>query len=370
MSVNDIITIEGAFGEVEHDFRVTQDLPELDFDEAMSNNRKVFRSTFADEQTVAISVWTTPKRTKTYPLSRVYSTLNHDGIKITIIPVLTDYGENGERGKIQPNTTYWMTALGVYVILGVFVDAERGEVGALAANANPNTESREGSPKFAQGQKFDLEPIQEQIETILRDNPDVNTWNQRQVLAIPTLLLQGIENYERLSDELDVPINSFERLRSQVERWSGDEERFLRDHERNSISAQNRETRSDHILEEVPGQKGKVNIDFGNNRKLYLTSDSMELNEETKMVTLLEGKNSSNGKFPSWGDMTEVFIKFMIVGASNFTYNEESYEKRLVCYLTGAVNATEAEFRQEFAEYIEECNANNIELQYNGTVIR
>ena len=214
----------------------------------MESNKKVFRSTLGNEQTVAISVWTTPKRTKTYPLSRVYNTLSHDGIRITIIPALTDYGENGERGKIQPNTTYWMTALGVYVILGVFVEAEAGEVGALAANANPGAVNREGSPKFVR-QKFDLEPIQEQIETILRDNPDVDTWNQGQVESIPGLLLQGIENYERLSNELYVPINSFDRLRNQVEVWSDDEERFLRDHEQNSIIAQNSETRSNHVLE-------------------------------------------------------------------------------------------------------------------------
>ena len=152
----DSVTIEGKIGNQSYQFKIAPNLQPMDFVEAMQLNKKRWKSKFLNKETVAISVWTTPKRTKTYPLARVYDTLSYDGTKITIIPVLTDYGKHGERGKIQPGTVDWMTNVGVYLILGVYVDAEKGKVGRLAKNAGIKTKSSEGKPKFAKGQKFDL----------------------------------------------------------------------------------------------------------------------------------------------------------------------------------------------------------------------
>ena len=148
--------IEGKIGNQSYQFKMDPNLQPMDFVEAMQLNKKRWKSKFLNKETVAISVWTTPKRTKTYPLARVYDTLSYDGTKITIIPVIVNYGKHGEPGKIQPNTVDWMTSIGVYLILGVYVDAEKGKVGRLAKNAGTKTKSSEGKPKFAEGQKFDL----------------------------------------------------------------------------------------------------------------------------------------------------------------------------------------------------------------------
>ena len=158
--MNDISTIEGKIGNQSYQFKMDSDLQPMDFVEAMQRNQKKWKCKFLNKETVAISVWTTPKRTKTYPLARVYDTLSYDGTKITIIPVLTDYGKHGERGKIQPSTVDWMTSVGVYLILGVYIDAKKAKVGGLAKNANAKTKSSEGKPKFAKGQRFDLKYLQ------------------------------------------------------------------------------------------------------------------------------------------------------------------------------------------------------------------
>ena len=155
--MTDVFTIEGKIRRNDYQFKIRPKLSAMNFSDAMQRNRKVFKSKFLGNETVAISVWTTPKRTKTYPFARVYDTLSYDGIKITIIPAMVDYGKHGERGKIQPSTVDWMTSIGVYLILGMYVNAEKGKKGKLAANAGSKTQSSEGKPKFAQGQKFDTD---------------------------------------------------------------------------------------------------------------------------------------------------------------------------------------------------------------------
>ena len=241
-------TIEGKIGNQSYQFKIDSKLSSMDFVEAMRKPRKVFKSKFLNKE-VAVSVWTTPKRSKTYPLGRVYDTLSYDGIKITIIPVMVDYGKNGERGRIQPNTVDWMTSIGVYMILGVYVDAEKGKVGRLAKNAGIKTKSSEGKPKFAKGQRFDLKYLQKQIEKIIENKPNIKKWNENQLTTIPNLLENGITHYKRLGKKLDVPLSDFSRLEKKVGIWKNDLEQFRADQEDLSKGAQDSETHADHKLE-------------------------------------------------------------------------------------------------------------------------
>ena len=364
----EIFTIEGKIKNHNYQFRIKPNLSMINFVEAMQKNRKRFKSKFLENETVAISVWTTPKRTKTYPFARVYDTLSYDGIKITIIPAMVDYGKHGERGKIQPNTVDWMTSIGVYLILGLYVHAEKGKKGKLAANAGSKTQSSEGKPKFAQGQKFDANYLQSQIETILKTKPDIKKWNEKQLEMIPKFLERGIDIYKKLGAKLDVPLGNFSRMENDVKRWTNDSKQFQKDCEKGSKSAQNSESVSDHMLEDVPGNKGKINIDFGESRKLYLTSDSMVLDKE--MVTLLEGKNTSSGKYPGMGDVKDALIKLMIFKNSDFEFEGKELEKKLVCYLTGKQSNVEEEFRSNYKSLIDECSANDIVLVLNHRIIK
>ena len=123
----------------------------------------------------------------------MYDTLSYDGIKITIIPAMVkDYGKHGERGKIQPNTVDWMTSIGVYLILGLYVNAEKGKKGKLAANAGSKTQSSEGKPKFAQGQKFDVNYLEKSnVRPFIKTKPDIKKWNEKQLEMIPEFLEGG-----------------------------------------------------------------------------------------------------------------------------------------------------------------------------------
>ena len=104
-------------------------------------------------------------------------------------------------------------------------------------------------------------------------------------------------------------------------------------------------------------------------RKLYLTSDNMKLDKDKCLVTFLEGKNASKGKFPGREDIKEALFKLMIFKNSDFHLEGKKFEKKLVCYLTGQYDNVDKEFRVEFQSLIDECNANNIELKLNGKII-
>ena len=49
------------------------------------------------ENKLAVSWWVSPKRTRSYPYSRVYDTLAFAGRKITIIPIIKDEGKDGDK---------------------------------------------------------------------------------------------------------------------------------------------------------------------------------------------------------------------------------------------------------------------------------
>ena len=106
--MNDISTIEGKIGNQKYIFTSKPDLEEISFVEAMKDKKRSFLSKFSNGEKIAISVWTTPKRTKTPPWPRVYSTLPYPRKKISIIPVQASYGLYGDKNIIQPATISWI----------------------------------------------------------------------------------------------------------------------------------------------------------------------------------------------------------------------------------------------------------------------
>lgn len=78
-----------------------------------------------DQDKLAVSIWVSPKRTRSYPYARVYDTLCYRSYKkVAIIPVMKDEGYDGERDYIQWDTISLMSLLQVHVVLSYYVDAE------------------------------------------------------------------------------------------------------------------------------------------------------------------------------------------------------------------------------------------------------
>ena len=74
-----------------------------------------FLMQFSDTRSFAISRWTTPKRTRTYPYHRIYDTLTNDN-RVTIIPFAKDEGFGGDHDYLQWDSVSLMSLLQVYTI--------------------------------------------------------------------------------------------------------------------------------------------------------------------------------------------------------------------------------------------------------------
>src|SRR3972149_3865820 len=73
---------------------------------------------------IAVSLWVSAKRSRSYPNSRIYNCLKYQGKKVTIIPLYKDEGIGGDRDYLQWDTISLMSLLGVYTIISYYIDAE------------------------------------------------------------------------------------------------------------------------------------------------------------------------------------------------------------------------------------------------------
>jgi len=268
----------------------------LDLAQGTDSKKNVFLYKYNNEK-AAISVWTSPKRTKTNPLPRVYTTLSHNGLKITIIPVLKEEGESGEQNMIHANTIYWMSTLGVYVIIGYYNDAKLGKIGKQSTNAREGKPSKEGKRKFS-SQLLELESIKKQIHQIIKEKPDIIKWNKEQIKKIPELLEKTIQRYRELGKNLGVPLKTkaLKNKEEDAKKWKRNLETLFSDQKKLELDAQNRETRTNHKHESVPpeyGGKAKFSIECGPSEMLYLTADAVDVNKNKKIITITEAKNFS-----------------------------------------------------------------------------
>jgi len=72
----------------------------------------------------AVSRWTSPKRTRSFPYARVYDTINCTP-RVTVIPFCKDEGRDGDRDFVQWDSVSLMSLLGVYVVLAYYKTARK-----------------------------------------------------------------------------------------------------------------------------------------------------------------------------------------------------------------------------------------------------
>ena len=120
-----------------------------------------FILTLNDQNKLAVSWWKSPKRTRTYPLSRVYETLSFTGRRITIIPIFKDEGFDGDRDFLQWDTISLMSLLQVYVIIGYYDKAV----------ANLNYENK------ITDHMFNIDQLNQEIDSLGSFQSDPLHWN-------------------------------------------------------------------------------------------------------------------------------------------------------------------------------------------------
>jgi len=246
-----------------------------------------------EKNKAAVSWWVSAKRTRSYPYARVYDSLGFAGKKITIIPFLKDEGSDGDRDFLQWDTVSLMSLLGVYVIVGYYIEAER-------SNRYINKITK---------QKFDTAYIRSEIRKLLSYQSDALHWNIGQIEKIGELGERALEACRNISCKLGIKMHSYERAKERVERLIGDKEAFLTSSRYLAERAQQRERLITQPKERVLGTKAIITIQNYLGGYYYFTSDEVEKKERN--LYLFECKHSHNS-LPSEADIKDGLVKMIL----------------------------------------------------------
>jgi len=244
---------------------------------------------------LAISHWVSPKRTRSYPYARVYDTLNYDGKRVTIIPVMKDEGLGGDRDYIQYDTLTLMGLLGVYVVISYYKDADRSQRFANKITA----------------QRFDFEHIQGELERLEKYQSDALHWNMQQVDQIGEIAQRAIEAYQQLTLRLDVALHSFEHALKRLEILKKNRQAFIQHSRTLAQEAQERETQTVQPKENLQAQKATLTIENFLGGIYYFTCD--EVYTRANQIFLVEAKHSKHQLIPALEDIKDGLLRMVLL---------------------------------------------------------
>ncbi len=242
---------------------------------------------------LGISQWVSPKRTRSYPYGRVYDTMSKQ-IRVTIIPFVKDEGFDGDRDFIQWDTVSLMSLLNVYVLFGYYRGAEK----------NPKYENK------ITNQVLDYQYLKEQLDEFVNYKSSALHWNLSQLDKSLEIAQKCKNNYHTISDRLGVRMHSVEGIDKRIEILKNGVKEF-KDLSRGLASdAQSREFQTTQPKEKVIGEKAKIMVKNYLGGLYYLTVDEAIIKNDK--LFLIEKKHSKNALFPSIADIKDGIVKMML----------------------------------------------------------
>ena len=308
------------------------------------------------ENEFAISWWVSPKRTRSYPYARVYDSLGFSGKKVTIIPIIKDEGRDGDRDFLQWDTISLMSLLGVYVIVGYYVKADR----------NPRYKNK------ITNQRFDTEYLKEELQKLLSYQSDALHWNLEQINKISQIADLAFKSYKKISEDLSIELHSMESAKRRIAELHKGKERFMKISRELAHKAQERESITIQPKEHLTGIKGMITIKNYLGGYYYFTCDEVEIHG--KEIYLIEGKHTTTGKLPSEGDIKDGLIKMILfTNLENVMVDGKEYNPIPVLKLTTNSkfneNLLSKSKRKLFNLLKEEAKYNRFKIKINESFI-
>ncbi|MCS7079920.1 MAG: hypothetical protein NZ585_07700 [Chloracidobacterium sp.] len=274
----------------------------------INNARPACKVRLPDGAEIALSKWTGPKRTRTYPLAKVYDTYSHSGKIVTVIPIIKDEGK-GERendtnlDQVNFITLSWMNLMGVYVVLAWYSDA-----------------SKKDSYRITH-QRMENAYVHQKIEEIARYKMDAHHWNRDHFVdKFLCIYERAIQSYSAIAQRLGVQLHSQRGLRSFLDTVRSTENPHKLDlakYAEHSLSASERaalrETITEHALERSQAGSAKGFFEIRNylGGVYYLTADEVIFECENQIV-IQESKNSTKHFLPSLSDVKDGLFKLLL----------------------------------------------------------
>jgi len=302
------------------------------------------------ENKFAVSWWVSPKRTRSYPYSRVYDTLAFTGKKITIIPIIKDEGKDGDRDFLQWDTISLMSLLGIYVIIGYYKEAER----------NPYYRNK------ISNQKFDVEYLKEEITKLLSYQSDALHWNLEQVNKIMDIVEKAFDSYKEISRKTGVEMHSMKSAKNHIDRLYKDKENFIKASRELAKKAQKRESLTLQPKEFLSGNKGIITIKNYLGGFYHFTCDEVEISGED--VFLIEGKHTIRGILPSENDIKDGLIKIILyTNLKNVEVNGNRYNPIPILKITSKIGFRDELLRNSQRKMLELLRK---EAEYNKFILK
>ena len=290
-----------------------------------------------DKETIAVSRWISPKRTRSYPYERVYDTLAFAGKKVTIIPVVKDEGLGGERDFLQWDTISLLSLLDVHVVLAYYSEATKNTKRADQITA----------------QKLDNNYVLTRLNEVFNFRGTPREWNERETKQLGNIFEKAKTAYAGISRQTQTYMHDPAAL-DELIRFAETPQKFIEFSRLKSQNAQNREFVTEQPKEALASDtKAKVTINNALFGKYFFTCDETKI--EQKTVALIEAKHSQRVKFPSRNDIKDGLIKMMLyTNLRNVRVGKETFASRAMIRLTsnqlkGSINSdSKAEEMEKF----------------------
>lgn len=247
---------------------------------------------------IAVSKWVSPKRTRSYPYSRVYDTIAKKQ-RATVISVVKDEGLDGDRDFLQWDTICLMSLLQVSVIIGYYA----------AASKNKNYVNKVTSQKFAN----DL--VKTHIQNLFSSyHSDALHWNLRQVREeLSMVVRRQIEAFDKMSVETQVVFHDLAALLKFEAVINRDLDEFMRNSRTRAEQAQSREIVTTHIHERLESySRSPITITNIVGGKYFFTVDEALIDREHHIISIIEGKHSSSAILPAKADIKDGLLKMIL----------------------------------------------------------
>lgn len=281
-------------------------LEEYKFNNFDINNSKSFGIvSFLNQNKIAYSQWVTPKRTRSFPFSRIYSTYSFSGKKVTIIPVIKDEGL-GERSNSSNNdrinfiTLSWMNLANIFVILAYYDNAEKKSEFRIT------------------NQKMNKEHINNFLEKISSYELDAHHWNNNHFIKDFSKIYEtAVSKYTEISKKLDVKLNSSKKHFENLDSFKNNDgtidlKKFADITLARSRGAASRESETIHEQEFIQGKLTKPIFDITDTLggRYFLTCDDSYISNG--VLKIIECKNSTRKKLPTKNDVHDGLFKLLL----------------------------------------------------------
>ena len=275
-------------------FRELKEWPFNELDQALDSEDATFILNVDDKNKVAISWWVSAKRTRSYPYTRVYNSLNFSGKKITIIPIFKDEGKEGDRDFLQWDTISLMSLLGINVIIAYYCEA---------------VQSSRYEQKITK-QRFDINYLKEQIKKLLSYHSNGLHWNLLQVEKIGELAEKALTCYREITRKTGVEMHSYTTAEKRIKQLKEGKEVFMKLSRGLAELAQKREQVTIQPKEKLDGAKGIITIKNYQGGDYYLTADEVEVHDND--IWLIDAKHTLTDNLPSLGDIKDALLKMIL----------------------------------------------------------